>query len=224
MNAYGTGNPPGPPQQRYSHHLSSTGNQVRRSDYPTGPRQDQPGKAGWPGTTPDTQEDTPQQSQEVVIHTPTHQQAPFATQKICDAQMHQEHAAALQTLHTILAQHTTNLDNRDSQSVWDQSRATTVALDPGPDCSPDVHGRSRRTDFGSPGEAQISLGTLGDSTLQETPQEIVVQHQGLGELSSPDAVCKCFLETFRQVDGPEHRETFDWLREIPGSIRQDRCS
>ena len=97
----GRGNPPGPPRQglhpRYPHHLSSTGNQVRRSDYPTGPRQDQPEKAGWPGTTPDTQEDPPRQSQEVVIHTPTHQQAPCATQKICDAQMHQEHPEALQT-------------------------------------------------------------------------------------------------------------------------------
>ena len=124
--------------QRYPHHLSSTSNQVRRSDYPTGPRQDQPERAGWPGTTPDTQEDPPRQTQEVVIHTPTHQQAPCAMQKICDAQMHQEYPEALQTLHTTLAQHTTYLENRDSQSVCDQSRATTVALDRVPDCILDV--------------------------------------------------------------------------------------
>ena len=55
-----------------------------------------------------------------------------------------------------------------------------------------VDGLSRKTDFGNPGEAQISLETLGDSTLQESPEEIVVQHQGLGELSSPDAVCPVF--------------------------------
>ena len=30
--------------------------------------------------------------------------------------------------------------------------------------------------------------------MQETPERIVVQHQGLGELSSLDAVCIVFLE------------------------------
>ena len=106
--------------------------------------------------------------------------------------MHQEHPEALQTLHTTLAQHTTNLDNRDSQSVWDQSRATTVALDRVPDCNRDVHGRSRKIDVGNPGEAQTSLETLMDSTLQETQEGFVVQHQGLGELSSTDAVRTVF--------------------------------
>ena len=102
--------------------------------------------------------------------------------------MHQEHPEARQKLRTALAQHSTDLDYGNSQSVWGQSRATTVALDRAPDCGRDFHGRSRKTDLGNPGEAQISLETLGDSTLQESPEEIVVQHQGLGELSSPDAL------------------------------------
>ena len=71
-------------------------------------------------------------------------------------------------------------------------RATKLALDGALDAGRDVHGRSRKTDVGNPGEAQISLEALKGLTLQETPEEIVVQHQGHGELSSPDAVCTVF--------------------------------
>ena len=73
--------------------------------------------------------------------------------------MHQEHPAARQILGTALAQHHTYLDHGNSQSVWGQSRATTVALDRAAEGSRDVHERSRGTDFGNPGEAQISMIT-----------------------------------------------------------------
>ena len=71
-----------------------------RSDYPTGLRQDEHEKAGRLGITPDTRGTTAQHSQEGRTHPPTYQQAPCVTQKFSDAQMHQDHPEAIQTLHT----------------------------------------------------------------------------------------------------------------------------
>ena len=153
MHTEGKGNPPGPPHRGYV--PSSPHYQIGHSGYPTDAGQGQPEIAGRLGITPDTRGNTAQHSQEGRTHTPTHQQAPCVTQKICDAQMHQEHPGAQQIPSTALAQHNTDLDYCSSHSVWGQSRATTFALDRAPGCSRDVHGRSRKTDFGNPGEAQI---------------------------------------------------------------------